>query len=708
MSGSTGSTGETGSTGKWFVGVDVGGTFTDVVLADAGGDIVVDKVPTTPEDPRVGVIEGIRRVLSDSGVEPGDVSRVVHGTTLATNVILEQKGGPIAFVVTEGFADLLRLGREARVEDDRYDLFFTTPTPPVDPRLTFEVPERVAADGSVRVPLDDGTATEIARQVADTGAAAVAVCFINSYANPEHERVIGAALSAALTDIFVVTSSEVWPELREYERAMTTVMCAYVGPVMAGYLRGLETQLAGLGISGPLEIMDSAGGVMSAGMAARRPVRTLESGGAAGVTAAGLVERLIGAAAVISFDMGGTTAKVGIVRDGRPAVTNDFQVGGKGSFGGTRAGTGFPVKIPTVDLAEVGAGGGSIAWVDPGGALRVGPKSAGSLPGPACYGRGGTEPTVTDANLLLGYLDPGGLAGGITLSVDRATDAINRAVAAPLGIDATAAARGIHDIVNANMAAAIRVVTVQRGIDPRDFTLVAFGGAGPMHAVRLAEMFGIRSVAVPFAAGVASAVGLVGADLGVELVQTRIIDLADADPAELEAGFTELTTQAREELADEPGATFVVTRSADVRYRGQAYHLTVPVPATPLVVEAVSELEANFRDLYRDTYGISLELPTQVHNLRVHVTRVVEKLAPRQREIEVGDASGARTGERMVVFPSAGPEPISTSLFDRALLVPGDRLDGPAVIAAHESTIVVPPRAHAEIDAYGTILLTLK
>jgi N-methylhydantoinase A len=693
---------------QWFVGVDVGGTFTDVVLADADGDVIVEKVPTTPDDPREGVIDGVRTVLAQSGVEPASVSRVVHGTTLATNVILEQKGGPIAFVDTEGFEHLLRLGREARVEEDRYDLFFTTPAPPIDPRLTFGVPERVGSTGDVMLARDGSRAAEIATRVAAAAPPAVAVCFLNSYANAEHERIMGAALRAALPDTFVVTSSEVWPELREYERAMTTVMCAYVGPVMAGYLSGLERQLREMGVAGPLEIMDSAGGVMSAGMAARRPVRTLESGGAAGVTAAGLVERHNGAPAVISFDMGGTTAKVGIVRDGRPAVTNDFQVGGKGSFGGTRAGTGFPVKVPTVDLAEVGAGGGSIAWIDPGGALRVGPQSAGSQPGPACYERGGTRPTVTDANLLLGYLDPAGLAGGVTLSVDAALDAVTRDVARPLGIDPLAAARGIHDIVNANMAAAIRVVTVQRGIDPRDFTLVAFGGAGPMHAVRLAEMFGIRSVAVPFAAGVASAVGLVGADLGVELVQTRIADLPGADAAHLEAGYAELIAQARAELAEEAGASFVVTRSADVRYRGQAYHLTVPVPEHALTAVDVAALDTAFRDIYRDTYGIVLDHPTQVHNIRVHVVRVVDKLTPRRHELEVGNAAAARTGERMVVFPSAGPDPVSTALYDRARLVPGDRLDGPAVIAAHETTVVVPPSTHAEVDAYGTILLTLK
>jgi N-methylhydantoinase A len=511
-----------------------------------------------------------------------------------------------------------------------------------------------------------------------------------------------------LPDAFVVTSTEIWPEMREYERAMTTVMCAYVGPVMAGYLSGLEAELLELGIAGPLEIMDSGGGVMSASLAARRPVRTLESGGAAGVTAAGLVGELIGAREVISFDMGGTTAKVGIVRDGRPSVITDFQVGGKGSFGGTRAGTGFPVKITTVDLAEVGAGGGSTAWIDADGALRVGPESAGAVPGPACYGRGGTEPTVTDANLVLGYLDPAGLAGGVTLTVDAARSALSRVVADPLGIDVTDAARAVHDIVTANMAAAIRVVTVQRGIDPRAFTLVAFGGAGPMHAVRLADMFGISAVAIPLAAGVGSAVGLVGADLHVEVVQTRVIDLAGVDATELEAEFTELAARARAELADEPGTTFVVTRSADVRFRGQAYHLTVPVPDAPIGAADVAMIEHDFRRRFEAAYGIALDLPIQTHNLRVHVVRVVDKFAPRARGVGRGDPSAARAGEREVVFPSSGPRPVTASVFDRTRLVPGDHFEGPAVIAAPESTIVVPPATTARIDGYGTVMLSLR
>ncbi len=426
------------------------------------------------------------------------------------------------------------------------------------------------------------------------------------------------------------------------------------------------------------------------------------------MTAAGVVGQLIGAAEVISFDMGGTTAKVGIVRDGRPGLITDFQIGGKGSFGGTRAGTGFPVKITTVDLAEVGAGGGSIAWLDADGALRVGPRSAGAAPGPACYGRGGTEPTVTDADLVLGYLDPAASPVASCCPSMRRTARWRVSSRSPLGIEVSEAARAVHDIVNANMAAAIRVVTVQRGIDPRGLTLIAFGGAGPMHAVRLAEMFGISSVAVPLAAGVASAVGLVGADLHVELVQTRVVDLAGADPAELETAFAELADQARAELADEPGTAFEVTRSADVRYRGQAYHLTLPVPDPPIGADDVVALATSFRERFDDSYGIALDLPTQIHNLRVHVVRVVDKFAPRARTLTNGNAVRRRaSGEREVVFPSSGTAPVVAALYDRTRLVPGDRFEGPAVIAAPESTIVVPPRTRVEVDAYGTVLLTL-
>ena len=358
------------------VGVDIGGTFTDVAIAAADGTLHLGKLPTTPEDPRVGVVQGVRQVLADAGLGADSVTRVVHGTTLATNVVLERRGGPVALVTTEGFGDLMRLGRQARVEEDRYDVLYTPPPPPVDATLTFEVAERLGARGEVLVPLADDAVRELTRRLTDADPVGIAVCFLHSYANPAHEHRVAAACRAALPDAFVAASCDVWPEMREYERAMTTVVCARVGPVMAGYLGGLERRLAEIGIHCGVEVMESSGGVMSAAAAARRPVCTVESGGAAGVITAGMIGDQIGAPDVISFDMGGTTAKTGIVRDGQPRLAHSFQVGGKGSFGATRAGTGVPVKTPVVDLAEVGAGGGSRAWIDAGGALRVGPGSA--------------------------------------------------------------------------------------------------------------------------------------------------------------------------------------------------------------------------------------------------------------------------------------------------------------------------------------------
>jgi N-methylhydantoinase A len=708
-------------TARWFLGVDVGGTFTDVVLAGSDGSVRIGKVLTTPADPRVGVVEGIRTALTAAGVAPGEVSRVVHGTTLATNVVIQRSGGPVALVTTEGFADVLRLGREARVEEDRYDLFFDAAAPPVDPRLTFEARERMDAHGKPVLALTDAAVADVVARVAAAAPTGVAVCFLHSYVNSEHERVVTDALRAALPGTFVTASHEIWPEIREFERAMTTVVCAVVGPVMAGYLEGLQARLAELGIPCPVEIMESSGGVMSAARAARQPVLTVESGGAAGVIAAGIVGHAAGFDDVISFDMGGTTAKAGIVRHGRPTVTHDFQVGGKGSFGGTRAGTGVPLKIPVVDLAEVGAGGGSIAWIDAGGALRVGPRSAGAAPGPACYGRGGTEPTVTDANFLLGYLDPAGLAGGVMLSHDLANAAMET-VAAPLGLTVLEAARAVHEIVNATMAAAIRVVTVQRGIDPRDFTLVGFGGAGPMHAARLAETFAIPTVVVPWAAGVASAVGLVSSDLAVDLVQTHVTDLPvvglpgedlagdgfPGDVDELESVFAALEERGRAELGDASGGEFVITRAADLRARGQAHQLTVDLPPGPFGAGALAMLANRFHEAYRDAYGIDTSAPAQFVNARVRVVRVVDKLTRRAEAVEPGasttDATTARAGERPVLFPDL-PEPVATVVLDWTRLEPGARLAGPAVVEGPDTTVVVPPSWGMTVDRWGNLLL---
>ncbi len=687
------------TTNGWVLGADVGGTFTDLVLTNDTGTVRTAKVPTTPVDPIEGIVRGVAEVLADAGVDAADVTRFVHGTTLATNVILQRTGAPVALVTTEGFADLLRLGRAARVEEDRYDLHFTPAPPPVDPRLTFEVRERIDASGAVLVPLTDPAIDKIVAQVAGEAPAGVAVCLLHSYARPDHEQAVASALRTALPGAFVACSSDVWPEMREYERAMTTVVSAVVGPVMSRYLDELGARLRAVGITGEVQVMDSAGDVMSATRAAALPVATVESGGAAGVLAAGLVGRAAGEDDVISFDMGGTTAKAGIVRDGRPAITHDFQVGGKGSFGGARAGTGIPLKLPVVDLAEVGAGGGSIATVD-AGILRVGPRSAGADPGPACYGRGGTEPTVTDADLVLGYLDPAKLAGGVTLSPELGRGALETHIAGPLGIDVVDAARAVHDIVNAAMAAAIRVVTVQRGIDPRDFALVGFGGAGPMHVSRLADEFGITTVIVPWAAGVASAVGLVRADLGAEHRQPFPADLATLDTVAFQAAVGALEQRARDEIG---GGDVEVHRAAFMRVVGQVHALDVPLPEGQLdaVVAALPRL---FSERYVAAYGVAPAPRLQLTALRVRVVRRTERSTSTVPDVEPHDHLPAPVTSRPAYFTEHRGF-VPTPVFDWTALAPGDRIEGAAIVQAPDTTVVVPPGRVAVVDRARNLVL---
>jgi N-methylhydantoinase A len=690
---------------RCFLGVDVGGTFTDVVLGDSDGRVAFAKVTTTPDDPREGVTTGIERILAERTVHPEEVVRIVHGTTLSTNVILEQRGADVAFVTTKGFGDMARLGREFRQEDERFNLSFRPPPPPVPRHRVFEVVERIDARGNVLVAPVASDVDVVARDIAATGARAVAVCLLNAYANPAHERIVATICRAVLGEAaFVVTSSEVWPELREYDRAMTTVMCATVGPVMAGYLAGLGRRLADMGLHCPIEIMDSSGGVMSAERAARRPIYTVESGGAAGVIAAGFIGGLTGDTDILSFDMGGTTAKTAVVRDRRPGITHDFHVGGASSAGGHRRSDGYPVKIPVVDVAEVGAGGGSIASVDSGGGLRVGPRSSGSVPGPACYGRGGTDPTVTDANLVLGYLHPGELSGGVRLSLGLAERAIEDGIAAPLGLDVVSAARAVHDVANATMAAAIRVVTVQRGVDPRGFVLVAFGGAGPMHAAELASTFGLRRVVVPRAAGVASALGLITADLVVDRVRTWIAALETCDPVALGQVYADLEQDAASELPAGNGE-LVFTRMADVRYRGQAHQLTVPAPAGHVTGATIDVIGAAFADEYRRAYGLDASGPTELVNLRVRALRKVDKLVPVADALRGGPAPRPST-HRDVCFEGGSFTDVPVFAWDA--LGPGHALAGPLAIEGPDTSVVVPPGFDVEVDAWCNLALVVR
>ncbi|MEV4062383.1 hydantoinase/oxoprolinase family protein [Nonomuraea dietziae] len=659
------------------LGVDVGGTFTDVVLRAPHGEVSAVKCLSTPDDPLLGIMSGIAQALGD--VTPSLITRVVHATTLATNAVLERTGARVAFVTTKGFRSLIPLGRYARVEEDRYDLRFTPPVPPVAAEDCFEVEERVGADGSVLVPLCPESVRRAGREIAARGITSAAVCLLHSYADPSHERQVADLLREFVPG--VVISSEVWPELREYERATTTIMSGYVGPLMASYLTRFQDELRSFGITAPVHVMESGGGVMSAAQAARRAVATIESGPAAGVLAASLT----GHPDVISFDMGGTTAKTCVIRNGRPEITHEFHVGGKGSFGGRRAGTGVPVKTPAIDLAEVGAGGGSIAWVDAAGALRVGPRSAGSSPGPACYGLGGSSPTVTDANLVLGYLSPGSFAA-FPLSAELAEKAVDR-VAGALGVAREAAAHAVHEIVGAAMGSAVHVVTVQRGIDPRGFVLVAFGGAGPMHAARVAGRFGIGTVVVPALCGVASAAGLLAGELSTERVLSA---LSAPDPG---AVFAALEAAALADLGVAAGAAGLrVERSVDVRFRGQAHELTVPWGPS---------VDSAFFLKYHQVYGIAQEGEIEIVSYRLRLTIPAGRRtagAPGTRE----GPTGRPPRSRLAYFAECGGY-VDVPVLTRAAV---GSLRGPAIIEDPESTIVVPPGWSAALSPDGSVTLT--
>ncbi|HEY8885134.1 MAG TPA: hydantoinase/oxoprolinase family protein, partial [Chloroflexota bacterium] len=587
------------------LGIDIGGTFTDATLVDeATGELRIGKVPTTPRDPSQGFLEASRRILQRAGVAPAEVAYLVHATTVATNAIIEGTTAPAAFVTTEGFRDLLEIQRQIR--PSLYDLQFEKPRPLVPRNLCFGVPERLDSRGAVLVPLDEAAVRAIARRLRAEGIRTIAVCFLHAYLNPSHERRAGEILREELPEAFISLSAEVAPEFREYFRASTTVINAALQPVIARYLQAIEDRLRSDGLAADLLVMQSSGGVFSFAAARERPVFMVESGPAAGVVAATFLGTSLGYRDVISFDMGGTTAKAGLILDGTPRVTKDYEVGttARASIGGAR-GSGYPIRTPVVDLVEIGAGGGSIAWVDSGGALRVGPRSAGADPGPACYGNG-EEPTITDANLVLGRLNPEYFLGGeIRLDPARAHRAIEERCARPLGLDPVTAAHGIVEIANAAMVNALRLVSVQRGYDPRNFVLIAFGGAGPLHANRLAAELAIPTTLVPLGPGITSALGLLVTDLKHDY-STTLIQRADRlDLAQVEAAYARMSAQGQEALAQEGirPENVALVRLVEMRYVGQGYELSIPLPGGPLGPDEVARLVEQFHREHDRAYG---------------------------------------------------------------------------------------------------------
>ncbi len=681
--------------------IDIGGTFTDATLIDEEtGSVAIAKVLTTPSDPSEGFMQAVERALAEGHVATAQVGFVVHATTVATNAIIEGKIARSGFVTTEGFRDLLEIARQVR--PTLYDTQFEKAKPLVPRDRAIGVRERLGPAGEVLTPLDDGSVREAAALMRREEVESVAVCLLHSYVNPAHEQRIGEILAEELPGVPISLSAEVAPEFREYLRASTTVINAVIRPVVQRYLEGIERRLAGAGIEAKLLVMQSSGGVFSAEAAARRPVFMVESGPAAGVIAAAYLGETLGQPDLLSFDMGGTTAKVGLIQGGRPSVTKDYAVGGQAGAGiGGMSLSGYPVRTPVVDLVEIGAGGGSIAWIDSGGLLRVGPRSAGADPGPVCYRRGGTEPTVTDANLVLGRLNPAYFLGGeMGLDVEGARAAIEERLAEPLGLSLTDAANGIVEIANAAMVNALHLISVQRGYDPRDFVLVGFGGAGPVHANALARDAEMPTLVIPRSPGIFSATGLLTTDLKRDAAVTIMRRLDELDGSEAEATFAGLEAGGREELEREGLTADAIefVRQIDLRYVGQSYELTIA--AGPLQEKA--ELLERFHVEHDRVYGFAAPAePVEVVSLRL--TSVGRIAKPPARPLERGGAAEPKE-RRRVHFAEAGGF-VDCPIYDRYGLPAGASFTGPAVVEEFDSTTVVHPGFAVRVDELGNLVI---
>ena len=690
------------------LGIDIGGTFTDAILIDeVTGAVRIGKVPSTPRDPAVGFMEAVHRMLRVGDLAPADISYLVHGTTVATNSIIEGKIARTGFITTEGFRDILEIARQIR--PSLYDLRFEKPPPLVPRNLCFGVRERLDAQGRVITSLEEDDVRQAAQALLREEVESIAVCFLHAYVNPLHEirtrQIIQEVFPAALVSL----SAEVAPEFREYFRASTTVINAAIRPVVGRYLHSIETRLRQQKLPAELLVMQSSGGVFSFAAAGEKPVFMVESGPAAGVIASTYLGKALDCADVISFDMGGTTAKTALVQGGMPRITKDYEVGSAaGAETGSSRGSGYPIRTPVIDLVEIGAGGGSIAWVDSGGGLRVGPQSAGADPGPVCYGKGGTEPTITDANLLLGRLSPHYFLGGeMALDLDAARCAIEEKCALPLGLEVVEAAHGIIEIANAAMVNALRLVSVQRGFDPRKFALVAFGGAGPVHANQLAAANEIPTTLIPMSPGTFSALGLLVTDLQYDYSTTFIQRVDDLEPDAVMAAYNELEEEGRSSFVREGVADqdIIFLRQVDMRYVGQSYELSVSVPAGVFGVAEIAAVLAKFHAEHDRMYGFSAAAePVEFVTLRLTATGKIAK--PKLRQVEVGgEVSGAHKETRPVYFAASGGY-VDCPIYDRYLLGATAIVSGPAIVEEIDSTTVIQPHYQAQVDHFGNLVLT--
>ncbi|MFP3928159.1 MAG: hydantoinase/oxoprolinase family protein [Desulfobacteraceae bacterium] len=679
---------------RFRLAVDTGGTFTDLCVVDQEtGSLAVTKVPSTPANPALAVIEGVEKLVQEGKITAEGIQFLLHGTTVATNALLEHKGAETALITTKGFEDILQIGRQNR--PDLYDFWARRPPPIVPRRLAYGVEERILYTGEVHRPLDETGAEAVIKEIKKKGVGSIAVSLLHSYANPIHEKKLLSIIERIHPEAYVTLSSDVLPEFREYERTSTICINSFVMPKVNNYVEFLDGRLRELGVASELYIMQSNGGVITAEMAREMSARTVLSGPAGGVLTGVLLSGSTEYKNVITIDIGGTSSDISLIEKGIPRLTTESQIGG------------YPIKLPMIDINTIGAGGGSIAWIDSGGALRVGPHSAGADPGPVCYGRGGTEPTATDANAILGRINPTHLLGGeMEMHLEKAYQAVEEKIARPLGMDTQKAAEGIIAVMNANMIRGIRRVSVEQGYDPRDFALVGFGGAGPLHAVELAQALNMLRIVIPPHPGIASAFGMLSADVRHDYVQTNIVTSEKADVASLQEVYQSLEREGEAQLRKEgfDQSSIVLERRADMRYSRQAYELQVPMKSGDLDPKALRQAVEAFHREHEKTYGHARRNePVELVNLRVVAWGKLPE-ASLEESVEGSVSAPEPFAHRKVVFKGASP--VETPIYQREALLSGQRVVGPAVMEQLDSTILVFPDYEAVADPYGNLVIT--
>ena len=678
---------------SYRLGIDSGGTFVDVVLFEEDtGNLKITKTPSTPQNPSIGVYNGIKKIIEREKIDPRKILSLVHGTTVATNALLEYKGVQTALLLTKGFKDVLSIVRQDRPK--LYDYFVRRPDPLVPRHLRFEIQERTLFNGDILEELNESEVPGIIEKIKSMGIKTVGVCFLHSYANPKHELRVKELFQKHHPEATVSLSWEILPEIRELERMSTTVINAYVMPIVERYLLDLVERMGKAGLTIDVNVMQSNGGIMTAKLASQKSVATILSGPAGGVIGSQGISVLAGHKDVITLDMGGTSADICLINNGKFLTTKESEIGG------------HAVKVPMIDINTIGAGGGSIAWIDPGGLLRVGPQSAGADPGPACYGKGGTLPTVTDANLVLGRLNPDYYVGGeMGIDVNLAKAAIEKQVAAPLKLNLEEAAQGILKIVNANMIRGIRRVSVQRGHDPRQFALFCYGGGGPLHGTELAIELNVPRLIIPTSPGVNSAVGLLMADFRYDYSKTFLKKVSEVKLKDLHDQYKDLEEQARQQMLDEkiPEDKIVFHRSADMRYYGQGYEVDVPVPGGQLSKGHVEEIKQSFHQIHAQLYGYNQpQAEMEVVYLRLAAIGLVPKPNFRKRVLTGEDSSHACKGHRMVYMDG---KYVKATLYDRSRLQPSNRIQGPAIVEQFDSTTLIKAAQTAVVDEYLNLIV---